>query len=293
MSETKTPQEIADELRALVTNSYTEALKRSQEGGTACCAPPTATEGTATATSGCGPEGVAARTAGYEGELAAHPEAGQSSFGCGNPLAFEDVKPGEVVLDLGSGAGFDLLIAAEKVGPAGRVIGVDMTDAMLDAARANAQRAGYTNVEVRKGLIEELPVEDASVDRVISNCVVNLSPEKDRVFAEIARVLAPGGRISISDIVAEDLPQALLDHPVAYSACVSGAIPEADYVRGLEAAGLADVAVAERQVYDADQLRGMIASDLEWAGNDPAALDEVLGQITGKVASVRLVGRRA
>ena len=162
------------EIHESVSSAYTEALESSRKGtGGSCCAP----------SSGCctPPVGTAAKTAGYTTEeLSRYSEASVSSFGCGNPLAFEGVEPGQVVLDLGSGAGFDLLIASAKVGPEGRVIGVDMTDAMIEAARGNAAKAGATNVEVRKGTIEQLPVEDGSVDWVISNCVINLSPEKDR-----------------------------------------------------------------------------------------------------------------
>jgi SAM-dependent methyltransferase len=199
------------------------------------------------------------------------PQTGQQnvpSFGCGNPLAFDAVQPGETVLDLGSGAGHDLLAAVEATGPSGRVIGVDMTDAMLEAAREFTR--DHDNIELRKGIIEELPVEDASVDWVISNCVINLSPEKERVFAEIARVLKPGGRFSISDIVAERMPEHLKADDKAYAACVSGAIPEADYLGGLRKAGLVDVEVTERFAYDA-------------CGTDVEGLE---------IASVRVTGRK-
>ena len=272
-----------DSVRSDVSAAYTEALRRSQSQGTSCCGGPTA----------CTPAGAAAQTAGYDAELEAHGQAGQSSFGCGNPLAFAEVQPGQTVLDLGSGAGFDLLIASDKVGPQGRVLGVDMTDAMLSAARDNVERAGKTNVELRKGTIEALPVEDASVDWVISNCVINLSPEKERVFAEIRRVLKPGGRFSIYDITAESVPPALRDHPAAYAACVSGAIPRADYVEGLRAAGLERVEVAESAVYGLDQLRDMIAKDFEWAAEDATGLDALVAEMEGAVASVRLVGTRS
>jgi len=209
------------------------------------------------------PKGVAAKLAGYgPQELSALPaEAVVNSFGCGNPLAFAEVRPGEVVLDLGSGAGIDLLIAAGKVGPSGRVIGVDMTEEMIERARRNVAAAELTHVEVRKGLIEELPVAAASVDWVISNCVINLSPEKDRVFAEIARVLKPGGRMVVSDIVAEELPDAVRSDPALYSSCLAGAISEAEYLAGLERAGLVEVEVRERLVYDASQLAELACSE--------------------------------
>ena len=273
----------SDQVRETVSQAYTEALKRSTESccAPACCAPPTETQAPA----------VAAQTAGYGEEASAHPDAAASSFGCGNPLAFADVQPGQTVVDLGSGAGFDLLIAAEKVGPSGRVIGVDMTDDMIAAARRNALSAGATQVEVRKGIIEELPVRDGEADWVISNCVVNLSPEKPRVFAEIARVLKPGGQLRISDIVVEELPAWIREHPAAYAACVAGAIPEAEYLQGLRDAGLEDVRVAERFVYDAEQIMGMINNDLANLGIDDATLAAGVAQVEGKIWSAKIEGR--
>lgn len=184
-----------------------------------------------------------------------------SSFGCGNPLAFSGVNPGDTVLDLGSGAGLDLLIAAKAVGPAGRVIGVDMTDEMIARARENIARAGHDNVEVRKGLIEALPVESNSVDWVVSNCVLSLSPEKDRVFAEIARVLKPGGKLLISDIVVESMPDWLRGNVAAIASCVGGAVPEGEYLEGLRRAGLGGVDVRSRNVYGVDQLLALVGGD--------------------------------
>ncbi len=275
----------SDEIRSHVADAYTAALARSKtQSGCGCCGD---TAGDAH------PAGFAAQTAGYGDELKAHEETAVSSFGCGNPLAFAGVEPGQTVVDLGSGAGFDLLIAAEKVGPEGRVIGVDMTDAMIEAARDNATRAGFEQIEVRKGLIEQLPVEDGETDWVISNCVINLSPEKERVFAEIGRVLAPGGRISISDIVVEELPESIRQHAAAYAACVAGAIREDEYVAGLEAAGLEDVEVTERLVYSASQLRGIVGSDLESFGLSADLLDAGLEALEGKVWSARFGGRKS
>jgi SAM-dependent methyltransferase len=268
-----------------VSRAYTDALRRSQErrsGG--CCG------GAVEAGQSPSP---AAQLAGYDQERGAHPETAASSFGCGNPLAFAGVEPGQTVLDLGSGAGLDLLIAAEKVGPSGRVIGVDMTDAMIEAARAAAQRAGHANIEVRKGLIEQLPVEDGSVDWVISNCVINLSPSKDEVFREIARVLKPGGRLTISDIVVQDLPDWIRQSAAAYIACVAGAISEAEYLAGLRGAGLADVEVEDRLVYEPEQVRGFVEADLGELGLDPQQIEQALVDTKGKVWSARFVGRKS
>jgi SAM-dependent methyltransferase len=182
------------------------------------------------------------------------------SLGCGNPIAFSYIAEGDVVLDLGCGAGGDLLYAAERVGAAGRVIGVDMTDVMIDLARRNLASAGVTNAEVRKGIIEDLPVTDSSVDWVISNCVINLSPNKPRAFLEIARVLKPGGRMSIADIVAEELPEWVLQSDALYDSCIAGAISEGDYLAGLQDAGLSDATATGRYVYDRDQLVELAAT---------------------------------
>jgi len=271
MSESKVHEE--------VSRTYTEALRASKQGQSGCCGP--AAE--------CSP---AAQLAGYDEEREVYAEAAASSFGCGNPLAFAGVEPGQTVLDLGSGGGFDLLIAAEKVGPDGKVIGVDMTEAMIQAAREAAARAGHTHIEVRKGLIEELPVEDASVDWVISNCVINLSPNKDKVFREIHRVLKPGGHIGISDIVVQDLPAWIRESTVAYAGCVAGAISEEEYLQGLRDAGLADVEVGERLVYEAAQVRAIIESDLADLLADSELIEKGLAAVEGKVWSARFVARK-
>ena len=257
---------------------------------------------------GCGcncgpsqPKGVAAIQAGYAtNDIEGLPQdAVVNSFGCGNPLAFSEVKEGQTVLDLGSGAGIDLLIAAGKVGPTGHVIGVDMTDDMIARARANIAAAGHDNVEVRKGIIEELPVEPDSVDWVISNCVINLSPEKEKVFTGIARVLKPGGRISISDIVVQDLPGWVRESAALYGACVAGAISEEAYLEGLRQAGLVDVAVAERLVYDSAQIKSFIASEVPnegggcCGGGVPSSLVwRAAAQMEGKIWSAKFTGRK-
>ncbi|MBC8328508.1 MAG: arsenite methyltransferase [Planctomycetes bacterium] len=278
MSDTKNPNDVRDQ----VSRAYATALKASEEGGSCCGSKKTV------------PAGMAAKLAGYEAELDSVPEgAAKSSFGCGNPLAFAEVEEGQTVLDLGSGAGLDLLLARQKVGASGKVIGVDMTDEMIEAARRNVTEAGYDNVELRKGVIEALPVEDASVDLLISNCVINLSPDKPAVFREIARVLKPGGRVSVSDIVAEELPQWVREHAAAYSACIGGAISEQEYVAGLEAAGLTEVEVSERLVYDECQLQGVVGSDLDALGVPREQLEAGVAAVVGKVWSAKFQARKS
>jgi len=182
------------------------------------------------------------------------PEAVLASLGCGNPTALADLRPGEVVLDLGSGGGIDVLLSARRVGPTGKVYGLDMTDEMLALARDNQRRAGVENVEFLKGEIEALPLPDSSVDVVISNCVVNLSSDKDRVFAEILRALRPGGRLAISDVLFQGdvalVPEGLRRDAEAWAGCIAGALEERDCVARLERAGFTDVAVEVTSVYD-------------------------------------------
>ena len=273
----------ADEVRREVSKAYAEAVTATAKQG--CC--------------GSTPvqKGIAVKLGGYlTEELAALPEeAVVNSFGCGNPVALAGLSSGEVVLDLGSGAGIDLLLAAKKVGPKGRVIGVDMTDEMIAKANENIRAGKFTNVEVRKGLIEDLPVENGSVDWVISNCVINLSPEKKKVFREIARVLKPGGRMLVSDIVAKDLPEAVREVAELYSSCISGAISEEEYLAGLRDAGLVDVEVRDRLVYDADQLEGIAASDMEslcGCAGGKAQLLSAARTLAGKVWSAKVYARK-
>ncbi len=195
---------------------------------------------------GCGPD-VKTYSAelGYSPtELESVPEGANLGLGCGNPTALADLRPGDVAVDLGSGAGFDALLAAERVGDSGRVIGVDMTDEMLDRARQNAKQAGRANVEFRKGLIEALPLQDASVDVVFSNCVINLSTDKPAVFREAFRVLRPGGRLFVSDLaLSKPLPASLGRSIEAYVGCVAGALQRDTYLEALRDAGFADVRV--------------------------------------------------
>lgn len=202
-----------------------------------CCAPQSSD-----------PETVAAQMGYSRGEVATAPEAAEMGLGCGNPQAIANLKPGETVLDLGSGAGFDCFLAARAVGPAGRVIGVDMTDAMLRKARRNAQKVGIDNVEFRKGEIEHLPVDDNAVDVIISNCVVNLSPEKAAVLRETFRVLKPGGRLAISDVVAvRPMPDDIRNDEAMQCACIGGAASVEDLRHMLRSAGFEEIRIGLRE----------------------------------------------
>jgi len=180
-------------------------------------------------------------------EVLAVPEGANLGLGCGNPQAIAALKPGETVLDLGSGAGFDAFLAARQVGDTGRVIGVDMTPAMLIKARANAEQGGYRNTEFRLGEIEHLPVADATVDVILSNCVINLSPDKPQVFAEAYRVLKPGGRLAISDVVAlGELPEHLRQDQALYAGCVGGAVSIPELTAMLESNGFTDIRISPK-----------------------------------------------
>lgn len=225
-----------DKTRAEVRERYA-ALARAEQP-TSCCAPQS---------SCCGSPDAAATSAalGYsDEELASTPAGANLGLGCGNPQAIAALKPGEVVLDLGSGAGFDCFLAARQVGPEGRVIGVDMTPDMLSRARANAQLGGHRNIDFRLGEIEHLPVADGSIDVILSNCVINLSPDKPQVFHEALRVLKPGGRLAISDVVAlGPLPEALKRDIEAYGACISGASQVGELQDMLHAAGFEQIEI--------------------------------------------------
>ncbi|MBL9199347.1 MAG: arsenite methyltransferase [Opitutaceae bacterium] len=217
--------------------------------GPACCAAEAPADAGCCAPSCCAGEQSYGEKLGYSAaELSAAPAGADLGLGCGNPIAIASIRPGETVLDLGSGAGFDCLLAARQLAGSGRVIGVDMTPAMITKARANVAKTEWRNVEFRLGEIEALPVADASVDLIISNCVINLSPEKERVFREAARVLKPGGRLAIADIVAtRPLPAAMHRQLAAIGACIGGAALVDDLRAMLAAAGFAHVEVALRE----------------------------------------------
>lgn len=256
----------------------------ARQGGSCC--------GTGAA---CGSGGLAesaSRKVGYsEDDLESVPQGSNLGLGCGNPIALASLKEGETVLDLGSGAGFDCFLAAREVGAAGRVIGVDMTPEMIEKARENARKGGYGNVEFRLGEIEHLPAADGSVDAVISNCVINLSTAKERVFAEAYRVLKPGGRVMISDLVLlRDLPEAVAGSLAAYAGCVAGAVRKDDYIRLAEMAGFRDVRIVEESRYDV-AINGMDAYVREIAESYNVPL-ETVREAAGAILSVRVFGEK-
>lgn len=266
-----------DEIKKMVREGYGE-VAASQSGccGSSCCG------GTDTAES-------ISKGIGYsESDIKSVPEGANLGLGCGNPVALASLKNGETVIDLGSGAGFDCFLAAERVGPTGRVIGVDMTPQMLEKAKANAAKGNYANVEFRLGEIENLPVADNFADVIISNCVINLSPDKPRVFAEAFRTLRPGGRLMVSDIVLlKELPAYIIESVNAYVGCLSGAMLRDDYLEAIRQAGFASVKVNEESSFA-----------VEFMANDPtvkkaaaqlgASLDKAIADIEGTVSSVKV-----
>ena len=225
-----------EEIKKVVRRDYAKIAKADST----CCCPSSSSEGIDL-------QATISKKIGYtDEEIQAVPEGANLGLGCGNPIALASLKEGETVLDLGSGAGFDCFLAAQRVGEKGRVIGVDMTPEMIDRARENAKRGNYRNVEFRLGEIENLPVADKSIDVVISNCVINLSPDKEGVFREAYRVLKPAGRLTISDIVLlKELPNFLRNSIEAYIGCISGAIRRDEYIEAVRAAGFQDVKITE------------------------------------------------
>lgn len=239
-----------EEVKKVVREGYAKVAR----GQSSCCAPSTCC---APGNSCCSASSIAediSKKVGYsDEELTSVPDGANLGLGCGNPVALAALKQGDIVLDLGSGAGFDCFLAANKVGKAGRVIGVDMTPEMLEKARENARKGNYDNVEFRLGEIENLPVADNHVDVVISNCVINLSPDKESVFKEAFRVLKSGGRLMVSDIVLlKELPGVIMDSVAAYIGCISGAMLKDGYLGAIKSAGFRDVRTVAEDGFDID-----------------------------------------
>ena len=237
-----------EDIKQAVRERYAEIVL--QPANTSCCAPAASTEGSSCCgDDGCGPVDASGSLASSYAHLPGYVPEADYGLGCGLPTEIAQIAPGQTVLDLGSGAGNDVFVARAIVGEAGRVIGVDMTEAMIAKARANADKRGFANVEFRLGEIEALPVEADMVDVVVSNCVLNLVPDKRKAFAEVFRVLKPGGHFSISDIVSEgDVPADVRASLAAYAACIGGAVDKSDYLGLIAEAGFVNARVAREHV---------------------------------------------
>jgi SAM-dependent methyltransferase len=235
-------------------------------------------------------EGAISQQIGYsDEELKSIPEGANLGLGCGNPIALASLKKGETVLDLGAGAGFDCFLAANQVGDTGKVIGIDMTPEMIEKARENAKKGNYTNVEFKLGEIENLPVAAESVDIIISNCVINLSPDKPKVFEEAFRVLKPGGRLMVSDIVLlKELPDFVKESIDAYVSCVSGALLKEDYITAIQNAGFQDVEIIDETSFPVDFLN--LDPLVEQIINKIKISSEEIKDIASSVVSIKVSG---
>jgi arsenite methyltransferase len=299
-----------EEIKKAVRDTYERAARRfigepKSAVRTGCCGPSRAagSQDEETGQTGCyGPsdaavEQMSAAVFYPAEELAELPDTvTDASLGCGNPLAVADLQPGEVVLDLGSGGGIDCFLAAKRVGPTGRVIGLDMTPDMIKLARRNAKKIGATNVDFRFGEMEEMPLSDVSVDTIISNCVINLSPDKDAVFREAFRVLRPGGRLGVSDIVVDgDLPDFIRTKLDAWAGCLAGALDERVYLDKIRAAGFERIEVLSRDYNQVDEGAEWDEVQLIVAGEDGQEAKDKLVQaglsprdLMSKVASIKV-----
>jgi arsenite methyltransferase len=259
------------ELKAVVKEKYGQAALRVNAGGNSCCGVSAALDGC------CDPITSNLYDAAQTGELPE--EAVLASLGCGNPTALAELKPGETVLDLGSGGGIDVLLSARRVGPSGKAYGLDMTDEMLALARENQRKARVENVEFLKGEIENIPLPDNSVDVIISNCVINLSGDKDRVLREAFRVLKPGGRFAVSDVVTRgDVPADVRQNMLLWVGCIAGALQDYQYVAKLAKAGFDDIDIELTRIYDIEDARTFLSGQ----GVD---VDAIVPQVQGKFMS--------
>jgi SAM-dependent methyltransferase len=259
------------ELKEIVKEKYGQAALRVHTGGSSCCGASAALDGC------CDPITSDLYDAAQASELPQ--EAVLASLGCGNPTALAQLNPGETVLDLGSGGGIDVLLSARRVGPAGKAYGLDMTDEMLALARENQRKAGVENAEFLKGEIENIPLPDHSVDVIISNCVINLSGDKDRVVREAFRVLKPGGRFAVSDVVVRgEVPSDVRQNMLLWVGCIAGALEESEYKRKLALAGFADIGIEPTRIYDIEDARTFLSGQ----GVD---VDTLAAQVEGKFMS--------
>jgi arsenite methyltransferase len=270
------PAALREEIQAKY-GAAARSVRQGQQSEAACCG----------GSCGCGGRDPITVDLYDEAQTAGLPaEAVLASLGCGNPTMLASLEPGEVVLDLGSGGGIDVLLSAKRVGPTGKAYGLDMTDDMLALARENQRRAGVENVEFLKGEIEAIPLPEGAVDVVISNCVINLSADKRRVLAEAFRVLRPGGRFAVSDVVVRGaMPEAIRRNVELWIGCVAGALDEADYRRLLAEVGFEEIEVEPTRIYRAEDARDLLAG----TGIDPAQVSE---EVDGKVMSAFVRARK-
>ena len=269
---------MTETIKDVVERRYAEAARRVLDGAEPSCCSSTSS------VSCCDPITSELYNASQQGEL---PEAAvRASLGCGNPTSLADLQPGEIVLDLGSGGGIDVLLSAKRVGPGGKAYGLDMTDEMLALARENQRQAGVANVEFLKGSIEAIPLPAGSVDVIISNCVINLSGDKDAVFREALRVLKPGGRLAVSDVVVRgEVPADVRRSMELWVGCIAGALEEREYQQKLQAAGFVDVAIEPWRVYQVEDARSFLTD----AGLD---VDRLAPDIEGRFASAFIRARK-
>ncbi len=295
-----------NDIKEIVREKYGQAATRVKNGEGGCCAPAPAAASCCApapaASSCCAPAPAASSCCGtpatrgscdpITSNLYDATQSGDvpgsalaASLGCGNPTALAELKPGETVLDLGSGGGIDVLLSARRVGPTGKAYGLDMTDEMLALANENKAKSGLANVEFLRGEIEDIPLPDASVDVIISNCVINLSGDKDRVLREAFRALRPGGRFAVSDVVVRgEVPAAIRKSMELWAGCIAGALSESDYRAKLAAAGFTDIAVEVTRVYDGEDARAFLAGE----GFD----DSVAASVDGKFVSAFVRARK-
>ncbi len=269
---------MSTDIKEVVKEKYGQAALRVHSGGSSCCGASTALE------SCCDPITANLYDAAQASQI---PEdALKASLGCGNPTALAQLNPGETVLDLGSGGGIDVLLSARRVGPTGKAYGLDMTDEMLALARENQHKAGVENVKFLKGEIENIPLPDNCVDVIISNCVINLSGDKDRVLQEAFRVLKPGGRLAVSDVVVHgEVPQQVRDSVLLWVGCIAGALQDTEYVAKLASAGFEAIEVEPTRIYQAEDARDFLAGQR-------VDVDAIAPQVDGKFMSAFVRARK-
>jgi arsenite methyltransferase len=269
---------MSTDIKDVVKEKYRQAALRVHASGSSCCGASDATE------SCCDP--ITANLYDQSQTSQIPEEAVKASLGCGNPTALAELNPGQTVLDLGSGGGIDVLLSARRVGPTGKAYGLDMTDEMLALARENQRKAGVENVEFLKGEIENIPLPDNSVDVIISNCVINLSADKDRVLREAFRVLKPGGRFAVSDVVAHgEVPQQVRDSVLLWVGCIAGALQDTEYISKLAAAGFEAAEVEPTRVYHVEDARAFLT-------NQGVDVDAIAPQVDGKFMSAFIRARK-